>query len=331
MQFICKNCNQRMKSQDVVGAGNGTMYVSSFCAKCGGRFTLLSNQGETLFLKAVNAGPSGQELMSRVLEQAQATLPLAVDQSSSDILDTGVNWEDIRDEWIRIDPGKYTMGSPESEPGREIDEFLHEVQISGNFLLGKCVVTQGQWESIMGTTPWIDGGMLSSNPAMPAVCVSWEDTHRFIEKLNDSEADNFYRLPTEAEWEYACRAGTTSMWSFGEDRHILGNYAWYVESESRMEDQYPREVGTRIANPWGLHDMHGNVWEWCHDIYDHDYYSKSPLVDPKGPEGSSKSPRVVRGGYYRYFTRHSRSASRNARDPFERHRSVGFRLVKNII
>ena len=180
----------------------------------------------------------------------------------------------------------------------------------------------------MGTSPWERESSIPSSPVFPAVFISWNDVQQLISRLNSSNGYWHYRLPTEAEWEYACRAGTSTMWSFGEDRHALGDYAWYIDSEAEAKDQTPREVGAKLPNPWGLHDMHGNVWEWCLDVYGEDYYSRSPGVDPQGPNTDAGSSRVIRGGYFRYFTRHSRSASRNTRRPDERHRAIGVRLVR---
>ncbi len=267
--------------------------------------------------------------MSVVMEAAQTTLPKAVDQTPlSEVSPTG-DWHDLASEWVHIEPGSFVMGSPESEAGREPDEDpQHEVTISTGFQLGKYTITRGQWEDVVGTTPWNEQSRVRSSPTLPATFVSWNDTQEFLSKLNIADGDWNYRLPTEAEWEYACRAGTTPMWSFGEERHVLTDYAWYVDSDSAEDFQTPGEVGTKLPNPWGLHDMHGNVWEWCQDVYGDDYYADSPAGDPQGPPGDFDSSRVVRGGYFRYFTRHSRSASRNTRKPDDRQRALGVRVVR---
>ena len=329
MKFVCRKCDRRMKSEGATGAGQGTMSVATFCPSCGNRFALLANPGETLLLKALNAGLAGGDLMTRVLESAEATLPHAVDQASfSEVTPAGA-WRDLAGEWVWIEPGRFVMGSPESEPGREIDEGpQHEVDVSTGYYLGKYTITRGQWEQVMGSAPWEGRSHVRSSPTLPAVFISWNDVQEFISRLNASDPAWRYRLPTEAEWEYSCRAGTGTMWSFGEDRHALGDYAWYMDSEAAPSDQSPQEVGTKLPNPWGLNDMHGNVWEWCHDVYGWSYYTSSPAVDPQGPNPDGDSPRVARGGYYRYFTRHSRSASRNARWPADRQLAVGTRLVR---
>lgn len=223
------------------------------------------------------------------------------------------------------------MGSPESEPGRDSDESpRHEVAISRGFYLGKYTITRGQWEEVMGAAPWKGRGSSPSSATLPAVFTSWNDVQEFLARLNEAGEDALYRLPFEAEWEYACRAGTAAMWSFGEDRHALGQYAWYVDSDADEEDQTAQESGGKLPNLWGLHDMHGNVWEWCQDVYGDRYYADSPAADPPGPQGAPESARVVRGGYFRYFTRHSRSAARNARWPNDRQRALGARLVKTL-
>ena len=320
-----------MKSDEATGEGDGWMGISSFCPNCGSRFKLLSNPGETLLLKALNAGVAGQQLMGKVLQSAQDTLPNAVDQEITVNPLREMGWKDLADQWVWVEHGSFLMGSPDSEPGREPDESpQHEVVISKGFYMGKYSVTKGQWESVMGIRSGEDVSKRSSSETCPAVFISWNDVQEFLSRINQIDEQINYRLPSEAEWEYACRAGTDTMWSFGEDRHILGEYAWYIDSESDADNQHAAEVGTKKPNPWGLYDMHGNVWEWCNDAYDYNYYATSPSKDPAGPKSKQNSPRVARGGYFRYFTRHSRSASRNVRNPDECHRVIGARLIKEL-
>jgi sulfatase modifying factor 1 len=137
------------------------------------------------------------------------------------------------------------------------------------------------------------------------------------------------RLPTEAEWEYACRAGTETTWSFGNDEKVLGDYAWYDKNAAEIvSEQYAHQVGLKKPNGFGLYDMHGNVYEWCHDYFGEDYYKQSPAKDPTGP--TSGSFRVLRGGSWRDNSRFSRSALRNRYDADLRNRSAGFRLVREL-
>ena len=228
-------------------------------------------------------------------------------------------------EFVRIEPGTFRMGSPSSEVGRDDDECpQHEVTISQGFYLGKYEVTQGQWEAVMGTTPWSGEGYVQANPNHPAVYVSWSDAQEYIAKLNTAAGVNIYRLPTEAEWEYSCRAGTTTRWSFGEGESQLGEYAWYRDNAWDIGEKYAHAVGTKLPNPWGLYDMHGNVWEWCEDWYGD--YSSSAQTDPTGP--SSGSSRVVRGGYFSTRAHGVRSALRNYYSPDDRNSYVGFRLLR---
>ena len=160
------------------------------------------------------------------------------------------------------------MGSPSSEEGRRPHEGpVHEVEISTGFWLGKYEITQGQWESVLGATPWSDKEYVQSNPSHPAVYISWDDVSWFVGKLNSEAGELLYRLPTEAEWEYACRAGTQTRWSFGEDGSLSGSHAWYSANAWNAGEQYAHAVGTKLPNPWGLYDMHGNVWEWVSDSY----------------------------------------------------------------
>ena len=229
--------------------------------------------------------------------------------------------------FVYIGPGTFTMGSPDSDPwGAAWEKPQHEVTITRGFYLGKYEVTQGQWEAVMGTTPWAGRGDVLENPDHPAVYVSWEDVQGFIEALNLAANGDLYRLPTEAEWEYACRAGTTARWSFGDDDSLAGDYAWYLENASERGEDYAHRVGTKKPSPWGLYDMHGNVWEWCRDWYASTYYSTSPGVDPQGPE--SGTFRVVRGGFFGRHAQHVRSALRDSPPPSARDGRVGFRLLK---
>ena len=231
--------------------------------------------------------------------------------------------EGVEMEFVWIGPGTFMMGS---ENGESNEKPVHEVQISQGFWLGKYEVTQGQWEAVMGTTPWSGEDHVRSNPSHPAVYISWNDVQRFIDKLNDAAGEVVYRLPSEAEWEYACRAGTSTRWSFGDDESQLGRYAWYRANAWEKNERYGHAVGTKRPNPWGLYDMHGNVWEWVQDWYDSDYYNSSPRVDPPGP--STGSGRVFRGGYVYYGAQALRSAYRSYYPPGDRHFGIGVRLVR---
>ena len=221
-----------------------------------------------------------------------------------------------------IPAGTFTMGSPSSEPGRGSDEGpQHEVTITKGFYLGKVELTQGQWEAVMGTTPWSGRDYVQENPNNPAVYISWNDVQAFIVKLNETEGSEVYRFPTEAEWEYSCRAGTTTLWSFGDDESQLGEYAWYSDNSGGVA---AHEVGTKLPNPWGLYDMHGNVWEWVQDWW-YGSYSSGAQTDPTGP--ATGSSRVVRGGYVGSNARDVRSADRSSNSPGARY-YIGARLVR---
>ena len=224
-------------------------------------------------------------------------------------------------EFVWIEPGVFWMGSPDTEVGRYDDEGpLHEVEISRDFWLGKFEVTQGQWEAVMGDTAT---SYYKGDARRPVDSVSWDDVQRFIGRLNDAAGDSLYRLPTEAEWEYACRAGSQTRWSFGDDAGDLTKYAWYRDNNS---PEGTKPVGEKEPNAWGLHDMHGNVWEWVQDWYDDDYYDNSPRVDPEGP--TSGSVRVRRGGHFDLLPMSVRSAYRHLYSPDKRSSKIGVRLLR---
>ena len=238
-------------------------------------------------------------------------------------------------EFVWIKPGSFAMGSPASEPGRLVDEGpQHEVTITHGFYLGKFEVTQAQWESVMGTavTEKRRARYVQLNPSHPAVYISWEDVQMFVKTLNLLQTLNkavegsLYRLPTEAEWEYAARAGTTTRWSFGDDEGQLGHYASYEANAWSAGLKYAQPVGTRLSNPWGLHDMHGNIWEWVQDWYGSEYYSSSAIEDPPGP--AAGDARVMRGGGFSDVARGLRSACRFRHRPSARGYSMGARLLR---
>ena len=159
----------------------------------------------------------------------------------------------------------------------------------------------------MKTKPWENMQNVKEGDNYPATFVSWEDAVKYCRKLSASEGKQ-YRLPTEAEWEYACRGGQSTAYSFGNRPSLLGNYGWFSENAYDIGEKYAHEVGTKNPNPFGLHDMHGNLWEWCSDWYETGYYGSSPGSDPQGP--SRGSLRVVRGGSWRNEAAFCRSAAR---------------------
>ncbi|MDA0745730.1 MAG: formylglycine-generating enzyme family protein [bacterium] len=221
-----------------------------------------------------------------------------------------------------IDPGMFRMGSPEDEEGRNASEGpQHEVTISQGFYIGKYEVTQAQWTQVMGTSPWLERVIVvPEGPEHAAVMVSFNDAQLFVVRMNIAAGvDSLYRLPTEAEWEYACRAGTATAWSFGDSPSRLSSHAWFG-------DVYAHEVGKKSPNPWELYDMHGNVWEFCEDRYSTSYDTDSPSVDPTGP--SEGNFRVVRGGNFSSGVSGTRCAARWRTSRTARNSVTGFRVVR---
>jgi formylglycine-generating enzyme len=230
----------------------------------------------------------------------------------------------------KIPAGTFMMGSPEGEEGRQDNETQHKVTITKPFYMQTTEVTQGEWQEVMDTEPWKDKQFVKEGPNYAATYVSWDDAVAYCKKLSEKEGKT-YRLPTEAEWEYACRAGTQTAWYFGDDEKNLGDYAWYRENAFDIGAKFAHEVGHKKSNAFGLYDMHGNVWEWCYDHFEVDYYKQqSPEKDPQGP--AQGAFRVIRSGSWGdVVTSSSRSASRNKIDADSRNNSnVGFRLVREL-
>ena len=236
--------------------------------------------------------------------------------------------------------GQSPIGAPcPSGAGSDEDAYdsetpQHKVRIGKAYYMGKHEVTVGQFKKFIsdaGRTDLLTDDFMSANSHGDSAAVShvsWNDAQAFISWLNKKESGGTYRLPTEAEWEYAARAGTTTRYSFGNSAGSLGNYAWYDKNAYDAGAKYAHAVGQKSANAWGLYDMHGNVWEWVQDWYGENYYSNSPATDPKGP--SSGSYRVVRGGSWLLGARYCRSALRDGYDPGYRGGSLGFRLARSL-
>ena len=221
-------------------------------------------------------------------------------------------------EFVLIPAGEFDMGSPETEKDRAADEGpVHKVKISKSFYMSKYEVTQDLYSTVMGSNP-----SMFKKGNRPVERVTWQEAAAFCERLSETY-DGSYRLPTEAEWEFACRAGTQTRFYFGDDPGYsqLERYAWC----SKNSGATTQPVGSKNPNSFGLYDMHGNVWEWCSDWYAEDYYNRSPDVDPQGPHSGVK--RVFRGGGWLLSARCSRSAVRGAGLPNGRSNRGGFRVV----
>jgi formylglycine-generating enzyme required for sulfatase activity len=251
--------------------------------------------------------------------------------------------------FVSISPGSFTMGSPEDEEGREADEVQHQVTISQGFSIQTTEVTVGQWRTFVEETGYestaektgamaledgewkVRKGYDWKNPGFPqsdnhpVTCVSWDDTKAFAEWLSE-KAGGTFRLPTEAEWEYACRAGTTTRFHWGDkmdcDKANFGN-SWSNEC-GRKEPLRTVQVASYPPNAWGLYDMHGNVWEWTNDWFAP--YQEGSATDPKGPEWGER--RSVRSGSWWSYSRYCRSAVRVRNSPDQAFQTLGFRLVR---
>jgi sulfatase modifying factor 1 len=232
-------------------------------------------------------------------------------------------------EFVLIPAGTFIMGSPQDELYRDKREIQHTVRISKPFYIQTTEVTLGQWWALMGKKLF---GRRKGPDTIPVVEVSWHDCMDFIKKLNALSAWS-YRLPTEAEWEYACRAGSTTAYSWGNaidcGKAMYANNSLksdecldYIKSKGMFIDR-PAPVKSYHSNTWGLYDMHGNVWEWCHDWYGD--YTMQSKIDPRGPD--SGTMKVRRGGSWFKYGYSCRSGNRNSGHPSSRLKTTGFRLV----
>ena len=218
---------------------------------------------------------------------------------------------------VWIPPGTFLMGSPSR---KDRDKRQHRVTLTKGFWLGNTEVTKAQWKAVMGTEPWKGKSRyVLDDPDSPAVYMSWEDAQTFCKR-----AGNGFRLPTEAEWEYACRAGSRTAYCFGDSSSGLGTYGWYGGNADSKGEGYAHKVGQKKPNAWGLHDMCGNVWEWCQDRYGD--YPRGSVTDPTGPWTGTY--RVLRGGSWNDYPAACRSAARGRLTLVNRRTYGGFRVAR---
>jgi formylglycine-generating enzyme required for sulfatase activity len=239
---------------------------------------------------------------------------------------------------VLIPAGEFQMGSADSDTEASAEERpQHRVRLSNAYYLGKYELTQREWKAVMETEPWKGQDYVSEGDDYPAVYISHGDAEEYCRRLSalpaERAAGRLYRLPTEAEWEYGCRGGNQAptKYHFGDSEADLVKYAWYDKNASVVGEQYARPVGQKLVNGYGLHDMHGNVWEWCSDVYASDYYGTSAASgpDPTGPSGGSR--RVNRGGSWYSGAAYCRTALRRRSDPSSRWYHGGFRLALSFV
>ncbi len=220
----------------------------------------------------------------------------------------------VKMELAPIPAGTFRMGS---DAGSDEEKPVHEVKITKPFYMGKCEVTQEQWEAVMGANPSKLKGAKN-----PVDSVSWNDCQAFLKKLNARVQRGKFALPTEAEWEYACRAGSKTEFGFGDDATQLGDYAWFAGNSEKKT----HPVGEKKPNAWGLFDVHGNVFEWCEDVW-HDGYQGAPADGSAWTEGGEQDVRILRGGAWPFSAKSCLSAARTGYSPGSRWSNAGVRVV----
>jgi len=233
-------------------------------------------------------------------------------------------------EFVLIPQGSFLMGDPDKKDSGSSKEVLHEVSISRDFWLARMEVTQEQWKKIMGEKelhPEKPSPFHNGNPHYPVVSISFFDIQSFLAELNKSSKETHFRLPSEAEWEYACRAGSTTPFSFGSIlSDSLANFNAEILSTCSTPGNYvghPMPVGSYPPNQWGLFDMHGNVWEWVSDWYVP--FSEGQVADPQGPKFGKQ--KVIRGGSWYFGAENAQSFTRRLHEPDLWGFSIGFRIV----
>jgi len=242
----------------------------------------------------------------------QDTTPRQLEGTDSTIFVNSVGME-----FRRIPAGTFEMGSTR---GEDDERPPHEVTLTEPFYMGAHEVTQLQWQTLMDSLPSRFQGLYR-----PVENVSWYQARRFVDSLNAKEETDRYRLPTEAEWEYAARGGSSTRFYFGEARDSLSNHAWY----SLNSDEHTHRVAEKHSNPYGLHDVYGNVWEWVRDAYAPRYYARSDRQNPLN-RGRGRVPRVIRGGGWFGVDSSLRSANRGWARPGSRDPQLGVRVVREI-
>ena len=264
---------------------------------------------------------------------------------SSELMDLSAHStiQQLAKEFIKVKPGQFFMGS---NKGRDNEQPEHSVKITQPYELAKYEVTQALWLEVMGKT--VADQLEIMRKAIgkpnhqnlrgvgddhPVYLVSWNETQVFLSRINAIDKIYFYRLPSEAEWEYAAKAGTNTLYSFGNDKTKLHEYAWYIENG----EYHTHPVGLKKPNPWGFHDMHGNVSEWVQDRADD--YSSRLQIDPRGPSATEDNrtqfkdcdngpDRIMKGGSWGNPAHSSHSSRRTMNNPNSRSRGLGFRLVR---
>ena len=244
------------------------------------------------------------------------TVTVTTGHEPSDLAVTLPDGSPLGLQWVG--PGTFTMGQASASITPQ-----HLVTLTHGFYMGQFEVTQAQWKAVMGTTPWVDQPYTISDPNAPATNIIWEEATAFVHQLNVAAGDSLFRLPTESEWEYACRAGSQTLWSFGDDQNQLDQHAWYGMYDSYSGAYHVHPVGTRWPNAWGLYDMHGNADEWVYDRYG--AYQSGQESDPEGPAGGYQG-RVIRGGSFDDYASSTYSASRSS--SYYSSYGTGFRVVK---
>jgi formylglycine-generating enzyme required for sulfatase activity len=278
-------------------------------------------------------GPDGQTAQTTFAVTVTRPIPAPATLSGKEAVELG---DGVKLELVLIPAGEFLMGSPDLDKNAQnIEKPQHQVRITKPFYLGAYPVTQEQWKAVMGNNP-----SRLKGPKNPVEQVSWDDCQEFLKRLNERfrrshpspllVGEREFRLPTEAQWEYACRAGSTTRYCFGNAEKQLGKYAWYGKNSG--DKTHP--VGEKKPNAWGLYDMHGNVSEWCADWFGGDY-THSRTDDPTGPtmavdeQGITKGvPRMIRGGNYRSLPKFCRSASRISNVPDFSYYDLGFRVAR---